>query len=449
MIAYAFPPEGHVGVYRPLRFVRHLTALGWRASVIALDTDHYVRYDPGLLVMVPSETEVIRVRGYDLWQGIQARRERRIRERLSRASVERVTRIRAEHHLRVRSFIREMVHTAEAWCYHPDMAMCWIRPAVEATVEICVRKRPNVIWATGGPWSSFVVAQHASQRTGVPYAWAQRRDRRTLYNLLKVAQAVTFRYETEAECYWRAYRGALDGSRIHIIPNGYEGVIDDFVAPDGDRCTILYTGTLSSYRYDTLLQALHWLKKSDPDRAGRLLLLFVGEGMEALANEAAALGLSDIVETAGSTSYTEVARLQREAHALLVLGRPPTIRGYELLAGAKLYSYLKAGRPIVGVLPPDETKNILHHVGVSTVADVDSPSEIVAVVGKVLDAWSTGTLSSLLPNRSACEAYSAERQIAALVRALEGVPAAEPFIPGSVEIPPSLRGEIGNGGWVT
>jgi glycosyltransferase involved in cell wall biosynthesis len=225
-------------------------------------------------------------------------------------------------------------------------------------------------------------------------------------------------------------------------------VIDDFVAPDGDKCTILYTGTLSSYRYDTLLQALHWLKKSDPARARRLHFIFIGEGMEAFAAEAAALGLSDIVLTVGPTSHAEIMRLQREAHALLVLGRPSMMKGYELFAGAKLFSYLKAGRPIIGVLPSDETQNILHHVGVSTVADVDSPSDIVAVVGKVLNAWSTGTLSSLLPNRSACEAYSAERQTAALVRALDGVPPTETFVPGSVDIPPSLRGEIDQRDWL-
>ncbi len=42
-----------------------------------------------------------------------------------------------------------------------------------------------------------------------------------------------------------------------------------------------------------------------------------------------------------------------------------------------------------------------------------------------------------------------ERQTAALIRVLEGVPAAEAFVPGSVEIPPSLRGKIGHGGWVS
>jgi len=165
--------------------------------------------------------------------------------------------------------------------------------------------------------------------------------------------------------------------------------------------------------------------------------------METLASEVAALGLSDIVVTAGPTSHTEITRLQQEAHALLMLGRPSTHKGYELIAGAKLFGYLQAGRPIIGVLPTDEARKTLQRVGVTTVADVDSTAEIVSVLQKLLVAWAAGTLSALIPERAACEIYSAERQTDALVRALEGAPAAEPFVPGSVEIPPSLLGDIG------
>ncbi len=467
MIAYFFPPEGNAGVYRPLRFVRHLPSMGWNARVISVDTTCYQRYDPGLLDLIPSATEVVRVRSRDPWEFIQTRRAQRIQKKLTDAPVETGARLPGAQRASTRAFLREVVRRAEAWCYHPDTAMCWIRPAVQATVEMAARKQPDVIWATAGPVSSFVVAQRASQRTGVPYvldfrdawtityndfeasrpAWATRLDRRALYRLLEGAQTVTFRYHTEAECYWHAYRGALDAARIHIIPNGYEGTIDEFVVPNGAKCTVLYAGTLSSYRYDTLLQALQQLQTSDPARARQLRLLFVGDGMEALADDAALLGLSDIVETTGPTSHAEIARLQQAAHALLVLGRPPTMKGYELFAGAKLFSYLQAGRPIVGVLPPDETQKILQRVGVSTVADGDAPAQIVAVFQQLLDAWSGGTLSALIPNRAACQAYSAEQQTAALVCALEGKPAAEPFVPHSVEIPPSLRGDIGTAAW--
>ena len=72
MVSYWFPPEGAAGVYRSLRFVRHLPSHGWQPVVIADDPRCYVRYDPGLLDLVPSNTEIIRVRNPDPWNALNA-----------------------------------------------------------------------------------------------------------------------------------------------------------------------------------------------------------------------------------------------------------------------------------------------------------------------------------------------------------------------------------------
>jgi len=468
MIAYSFPPEGNAGAYRPLRFVRQLPKLGWMPTVISAIPSEYERHDPQLLRMVPDDVEVIRIRAHDLWQALQARRSKRVQELATSTEREHLGNRQNGQQSSFRAWLREKVRTAEASWYQPDMAMPWIARAVDAAVKVCQRNLIDVIWATAGPVSSFLVAQKSSARTGIPYVldfrdawtitfnqfeagrpeWAKRLARRAMHQLLNGAQAVIFRYDTEAECFWRAYRGALDTSRIYIIPNGYESPIEQFAPPTGNKCTIVYAGTLPDYRYDTLLESLDVLKNTDPSRAKQLRLCFVGEGMDVLADDAAALGLSDIVETAGPKPYAEITRLQQEAHALLVLGRPPTMQGYELFVGAKLFGYLKAGRPIIGVLPQDETKQILQSVGVRTVADVDSVSEITTVLREVVDNWSKGTLSLLAPDQKACETYSSERQTAVLVRALEGVPAEKPFVPGSQGIPPSLRETIEKDDWL-
>jgi glycosyltransferase involved in cell wall biosynthesis len=342
------------------------------------------------------------------------------------------------------------------------MAAPWLRAAIEATTEVSLRKRASVIWATAGPVTSFYVAWLASKRANIPYVldfrdawtitynefearrpiWAIRKDRQKMFEMLRDAQAVIFRYTSEAECFWHAYAGALDASRIYIIPNGYEPPIDDSMPPTGDKCTILYAGTLSDYRYDTLLKALVALKQASPHRAKYFRLSFIGEGNDVVTEEAKRLNLADVIETGGRKSHAEIRSLERRAHALLILGRPSTMKGYELFAGAKLFGYLKAGRPIVGVVPEDETRNILERLGVSTVADVDSVQEITAVLCSVLDNWSKGSLSSLVPDRKACQAYSSFHQTGELVRALEGVPSEKPFIPGAQPIPPSLRDDI-------
>jgi len=465
MIPYFFPPEGAAGVYRPLRFVRQLSKMGWDTTVVCADPYRYERYDPELLTLVPTKTEVIRVRACDPWQAIQAWRGKRMETKLSGAPVEVVDHLRAIHRAPLRSWVRGAVRTVEAYYYFPDITKPWIRPAVDATRLACARKNPQAIWATLGPVSSGVVAQKTSQLTGIPYVldfrdpWelsyyeseitrpkrVTRLAHRNMYKILEQAKSVIFLFPRMAECYWQAYRGALDASKIHIIPNGYEGEVEEFRVSNGGKCTILYTGNLSTYRYDMLLKSLHILKKTEPTLAKQLRLFFIGDGMEKMAREAAALGLSDIVQTAPPTSYAEVMRLQQEAHAFLILGRKPEQRGHELVAGAKLFGYLKARRPILGVLGQDETKRILCNVGVNTIADANSVSEIVRVLRRIHTAWSEDKLSSFLPQREACEKYSAESQTLSLIRVLEGMPPAEPFVPGSVDIPPSLREEIKNG----
>jgi hypothetical protein len=51
------------------------------------------------------------------------------------------------------------------------------------------------------------------------------------------------------------------------------------------------------------------------------------------------------------------------------------------------------------------------------------------------------------PQRAACERYSARQQTDALTRALDGLPALQPFVPGSVDIVPSLRSDFAAAGW--
>jgi glycosyltransferase involved in cell wall biosynthesis len=468
MIAYPFPPEGSATSYRTLRHVRQLPNLGWNCQIITAIPSQYERFDSKLLDMVPNETEVIRVHAYDAWQRFQAWRSRTMEGSISGASVERVRQLHNSHLKPFRSLLRNLVRTGEAAWYQPDVAMPWIKPAVKKALKVCEHRRPNILWANAGRVSAFHIAQKVSAHTGIPYVldfddswtithndfearqprWARRLARRTMYQLLKEAQAVVFRYHTEAECFWRAYRDAMDASTIYIIPNGYESPIEPFEGTEGGKCTIVYAGVVADYRYDTLLKAVSGLKQSDPGLVNRLCLHFIGEGMEDLAKDAAKMDISDIVLTSGPMPYGEIVTLQRNAHALLVLGRPATKPGYELFAGAKLFGYLKAGRPIIGVLPNDETKKVLHCVGATTVASVDSVPEIAQILRNVMNHWSSGTLSSLVPDRKACEAYSSERQTTTLVCAFEGLPPEEPFVPGQQEIPLSLRHIIEDKNWL-
>ena len=237
-------------------------------------------------------------------------------------------------------------------------------------------------------------------------------------------------------------------SRIHIIPNGFDGDVEAFTVPPTDTLTILYTGTLSDYGYDGFLAALVEFSRPDPARARKMRVQFVGEHDAEVVKRVCDLGLAEMVSVRPPVSHAEVARLQREAHALLMLERRPSHTGYELLAGAKLFGYLRAGKPILGVVPHGEAERVLRDVGVSTIAEATSVPAILSALNTVFESWCAGRLGMLIPDPSACLRYSGKVQTMAMVRALEGLPAAEPFIPGAVDVVPSLRPQFADAGWV-
>jgi len=471
MLAYWFPPEGNAAVYRPLRFVRNLPAFGWSTRVIAGDGPRE-RHDPELLVLVPPDVEIIRVRGEDLWQGIQRRRADRARQSdanvTANADQGRTPLSPTAEGSAFRARLRELVRRAESCWYHPDMQRPWARRAADAATAACRRQRPDVLWATGPPFSTFVAAREVSRRTGIPYVldfrtswtivpspfeakrpwWAQRLDRRLLRSLFKHASAVVFFYAAEAECFWRMYRDVLDPSRIHVIPNGFDGEVEPFAAPDTKKFTVLYTGTLADYDYDAFLEAVAAFVRRDPRRRDQTSIQFVGEQDPSIAARVTQLGLEEVVSLRPPLSHVAVTALQRHAHALLMLERRPSHKGYELLAGAKLFGYLKAGKPILGILPHGVAERILRDVGVSTIAEARSTAQIEAVLELTFARWQDGTLNALVPDRSSCERYSGRAQTAALARALEGRPSEAPFVPGVNEVAPSLRQEFAASGWV-
>jgi len=462
MIAYYFPPEGNAAVYRPLRFLKELVSQGWRATVISCEPYKYERHDPTLLSQVPPLTPIIRVKGRDPWRAMQSWRELRLASKLASSSVEEVRQVLAGHHASWRTRLREGVRLLEACVYRPDLAMPWIGPTTREAIAACQRNRPDVMWATIGPLSSGVVAYRASIATGIPYVldfrdpwglgyypeerkrpgWAKRIDDQIMSRMFKQAQAVVFLFESVAESYLQTFPGSLDKTKIHIIPNGFEGEVEAFAQVPSERCIVLYAGMLSSYRYDTLLEGLVQLRHKDQRNAARLHLRFVGEGLRELSERVERLGLRDVVEILPPTSSAEVRRLQQEAHALLILGRNPQRTGHELVAGAKLFGYLQAGRPIIGVVPHDETRRILNQVGSVLIADADAPEEVATVFGQLLDAWSNRTLERFVPNRAACQGYSCSRQISNLIAALNGMSPEHVLNVEPSTLPPGWQSEI-------
>ncbi len=201
--------------------------------------------------------------------------------------------------------------------------------------------------------------------------------------------------------------GAISGGRarrvVHL-PNGYEPDAALSAGPDAaapaqppksDRFSLVYTGTLSQMPdTEVFLEALHEVLAQRPEARRRLRATLVGPFESGYRDRAVALGLTGIVEFTGPRPHAETRRLQREA-ALLVLWKP---RQLPTMVPGKLYEYLDAGPPIVGLLERgEEAAELVERAGGTLIA----PGDRAALAGELsrrYAAWQAGDAGAAGPS---------------------------------------------------
>jgi glycosyltransferase involved in cell wall biosynthesis len=158
------------------------------------------------------------------------------------------------------------------------------------------------------------------------------------------------------------------GVRADLITNGFdpdeappaETERDPLLA--SDRHSFVHTGRMALSRVTPrpLLEALRLLKRSEPEVAERLEIVFAGSLTE---DEQALLAAPDVDGTIRATGWLErprALRLQRAADTLLLLTEGSTRRS---VATGKLYEYLLARRPLLVLGEETEAARIVRETG--------------------------------------------------------------------------------------
>ena len=424
MITYFWPPDNAAGTHRPLRFARHLRQFDWEPVILTAQPIWYTRYDSGLESRVPENIQTLRSSHRDPWLEFQVWRSRQMKAQPSPTiPLEKSDGIKYFRKLGFRALARNIVKWIESYVYHPDYYMAWISSAIRKAE----RTFPNgngihAIWATGNPWSDFEVGYQLSCRWGMPLildfrdgwtitynefesrrpAWARKWDRRRLNRYLMAAQSVVFLSKKYAQVYQDSYPN-LHQEKIHIIPNGFEPEPVESLPIKGKQLCVLYAGLLALRKYDTLFLAFsNLLRRGD---VSEMEIVFVGTDEPHAEQLAMQLGLRDHVHFLPHQPFATVQQMMKNAHALLILGEQP-MPGMEFFVASKIFHYLALGRPVLGVLPNNETKNILHILGSQLLADVDSLRQVEQVLLKLYNAWQSDQLGNLVLSQDGLSQYS-------------------------------------------
>ncbi len=429
-VSYTFPPVGGAGVQRLTKWLKYLPGHGWEASVLTTENASVPLTDASLARDVPTETRVVRAQ--TLEPSYQAK-----------ATVLRqADRPRGSVGVGLKGAARAVANLA----LQPDPQVLWAPAALRAGRQLLTEVPHDVVVATAPPFSTLLVGVRLARAARLPLVldyrdewdissnyWENRpRDpvsrwvqARMQARALRRAQLVLATTQRSTARLAEKCRAVGSRARTRCIYNGYDA--EDFaeVLPPAEPrqgYRLVYLGTLWALTDATpLVEGVARLSAESPGQAKSLEIVFAGRRTAEQAGILARIdGLPCRVTVLDYVEHGHAVRTMREASGLCLLlsSRP----GAERVVPAKLFEYMAARRPILGVVPDGECRELLAGHPAAIVCDPGEPGMVTRALSQEIARAATGRVpewGNWDPSR-----YSRAHLTAELAEALEGVSAA-------------------------
>lgn len=402
MVAYHFPPlAGSSGIQRTLRFVQQLPQQGWQPVVLSADARAYERTSDDLLAEVPAGTPVCRAFALD-----------------------------TARHLAVGGRYPGVLARPDRW-------VTWRFDAVRQGMRLIREHQPKVLWTTYPIATAHLIGAELQRRSGLPWVADFRdpmaqdgypEDPRVWASFKRIEEAAVtqaallcFTTPSAADTYRRRYPAAA--RRIVVLENGYdeatfaraEAALPHRNPLNPGCVTLLHSGIVYPSERDPtqLFEALGRMRSAGACAALRVRFR-AASADDLLRDMARRHGVEHQVEILPPVPYAHALSEMLQADGLLVM----QASNCNEQVPAKVYEYLRAGRPIVSLTDPTgDTWRVLQAAGLSAVAHLDRADEIETLLTRVLIDHFPGCL----PRRDAVEAAARSARTVELARHLADV----------------------------
>jgi glycosyltransferase involved in cell wall biosynthesis len=367
MVAFHFPPSGAVAAQRAHKFARYLPDFGWTPVVVARKPDPMHPLDPSFSGN-PAPAEIL-----DPFEPSRA----------------------------LGLLPKPWIDPLRRYLFTPDPETGWRRLLQRRLPEFLDQHRPDVLWANSVPTNSLVAAAAVARARAIPFVadfhneWTRnmyyrpstpRHDaehQRMEREVIEAARVTT----TLNPLHTEDLRARFPSSRIETIENGCDPGDYDVSPPDPARRPIVltYAGTVYGHQSpEPFLRALAGTGRKD------VLVRVVGDAYR----QVAAGNWPFAVESEGHRMHKDLGGIFSASSAFFLCLEPPAARQLP----AKLYEYLRAGRPTFAIVPRDGAADRwLRETGAGMSVDSAAP-----------EVW-TPALRQFLDGLEAYRAPSAER----------------------------------------
>ena len=377
LVAFHFPPlVGSSGIQRTLRFAQYLPEFGWKPIVLTVTPNVYEGSDARTEEQIPPGCEVVRVRCFD-----------------------------TARHL-------SLAGRYPGFMAIPDRWASWWWLGARQGASVCRDRQVSAIWSTYPIATAHRLGAAIARRTGLPWIAdfrdpmaqpgypADPRRWRAYRNIeetaAREAAKMVFVTPSALETY-RELFADTPRERFALLENGYdESVFESaraaLITPlEGRPLVILHSGVVypSERNPTALMDALASLKASGRIVAGQFVLRFRAAAHERMIRELAeSRGVAEFVELAPPVPYREAISEMMSVDGLLVMQG----RNCNAQIPAKLYEYLRAGRPMLGLADPQgDTGRTMLEAGIEHVAMMEDADAITRVLPEFLGALRAGS----------------------------------------------------------
>lgn len=354
VIAFHYPPDNtSTGVLRTYKFTEYLLQHQWNAHVITVPSALYVSRNPAGADIIPPQITVERAWGCDIKQAVAIR------------------------------------GVYPAWLGIPDRYWPWFFAARSAGARAIREGRINAIYSTYPIPTAHLIGLSLHRRFKLPWIadfrdpWAVASETGLRARIEAVLERKVIESADRVICNTAAMRRHflqkypdVPGSKFVTITNGYdEADFAGIVAEPTEKFQILYPGILDLENRDPrgLLAAIALaLQEGKLDR-NDLHLTFLGcgdyGGSAQFARQLDEFGLRSVTEVVATRiPYKHALRRLAGADVLVALSSQHEQLASELdwtamQVPAKVYEYLRLGRPMLPLVAGGAVAEVLEQVG--------------------------------------------------------------------------------------
>ncbi|WP_298476233.1 glycosyltransferase family 4 protein [uncultured Maribacter sp.] len=353
IIAYYWPPAGGPGVQRWLKFITYLRDFNVEPILYIPKNPHYPIQDTSLLKEVPEGITIYRqsiFEPYALASMLSSKKTKRISSGLIRTKKQ--------------SVVEKMFLWIRGNLFIPDARKFWVKPSIKFLEGVLEKENIKTIITTGPPHSVHLIGLGLKKKLDISWVsdfrdpWtsigyhkklklttgSKRKHKQLEREVLNAADKIIVTSATTKEEF-----GLITKQPIEVITNGYDTSISNAEDLDKDF-TLAHIGSLLTGRDPSgLWQSLSELVEENEQFKIHFKLQLVGVVSDDVLKNIAKHGLIPNTEIVGYLTHEKAVSFQRKSQILLLI-EIDSDETKGIIPG-KLFEYMAAGRPILGIGP--------------------------------------------------------------------------------------------------